>query len=916
MGEKQRFTCHKRLAVFDFEVTAYDWLLVIKDRQTGEYYCFHNDYQGVEDFIKKNDFIYVAYNNKHYDNYILKGVLNHYEPEQIKEINDWIIVEKRNGWEYPYDNCFISIPPTCDLMLDMPLRQSLKELEGNMCMHIQESSVDFNIDHPWTQKEFDEMLCYCKRDVDATERLIDERAGYLESKLSLGELCGLSIEESLYRTNAQLSAKSLGAKKVERNDYHDYVIPSEVEQSLIPTEILEFVDVFKMTEKNELQEDNFKLKWKGNIAGVPHIIGLGGIHGAIENYQEKSDENRIILNFDVTSYYPSLLIQYSYLSRNVIDSQIYTDYYHERIDAKRIGDKKKTNGLKLVLNTTYGASLQKFNELYDPLMGVSTCLTGQLLLVQLIKMLEINITTFQLIQSNTDGIMFSINKEELENTRHVVDTWSKQTRLTMEEKQINKVVQKDVNNYIIETSNKKLEFKGAYVSDYPNGSFKHNSMSIVAEAVIKNLIYGESIEDIIYSCNDPFRFQLIAKTGSSYDYTVHYVDDKEIKVQKVNRLYAVKEKKYGVVKKVKRTNLIVDEDGERRYYINLKGKRTYKKNWETDDKGDFFIKKDTTQNCPDHAYIDNSCQITIDTIDKEWYINIAKKRINDFLGIKEEKKMSTKKKVEETVTLPSPIMVDENGNVTVNEVLAKIQLYKKIKALQTWLRKQPLVTDGYNSLQKYEYVRASRYRELLGDGCEEVGLLFDISIVNSRLQKLEETKNMNLTTIQGVVTFIDPDTGCHKDSPFIADGTDSLDKAIYKAETMAIKYFVQNKFLLRQQQDDIDPENEAYEKQVKKSTNTEIKTKTSIPVTPKQREEAKVEIVSDNNASPMYIQKMIEAINKIQEAGGVDKKGKPYGQSTKENLEKVLKGELTLDKKEAVSKMTKIEEKMDEIGVE
>lgn len=295
--EKEINSFRGRLAAFDFEVTAYDWLLVIK--KDGEYFVFHNDPQGVEDFINGHDYIYVGYNNKGYDNYILKGVLNHYTPEYIKDINDWIIAEGRAGWEYSFDKPFLKIPPTCDLMLDMPLRQSLKELEGNMLMDIQESTIDFNIDHPWTEEEFDEMLFYCKHDVDATERLIDERESYLESKVTLGELCGLTVEESLYRTNAQLAAKSLGAEKIERNDYHDYEFPKELDQSMIPDDILKFVNRFRTVDEKDISEDNVKLKWSGDIAGVPHVIGLGGIHGAIKNYMEESSEERIIVNYDV-----------------------------------------------------------------------------------------------------------------------------------------------------------------------------------------------------------------------------------------------------------------------------------------------------------------------------------------------------------------------------------------------------------------------------------------------------------------------------------------------------------------------------------------------------------------------------------------------------------------------------------------
>lgn len=345
MGNENVNGWKRRLVSFDFEVTSHDWLLVIMKYPTDEVLgVFHNDNEGVEKFLKEHDYIYVGYNNKHYDNYILKGVLNNYSPEQIKDINEHIITYHKNGWEYVYDKPLLKLPPTSDLMLDMPKRQGLKELEGNMCMNIQESTIDFNIEHAWTKEEFEEMLYYCKHDVISTNKLLGERMEYLESKASLGELCKMSIEKSLYHTNAQLSAISLCAEKVDWNDYNEYKYPKEVDLELIPKDIQKFISDFKHS-----NESDTMLKWEGEIAGVPHVIGLGGIHGAIKNYREVSNENRIIVNYDVTSYYPSMMIQYGYLSRNIIYPMLYENYYHERLEAKKNGDKKKAKGLKLVL---------------------------------------------------------------------------------------------------------------------------------------------------------------------------------------------------------------------------------------------------------------------------------------------------------------------------------------------------------------------------------------------------------------------------------------------------------------------------------------------------------------------------------------------------------------------------------------
>lgn len=627
---------------------------------------------------------------------------------------------------------------------------------------------------------------------------------------------------------------------------------------------------------------------------------------------------RIIRNLDVSSLYPNVMINFDAISRNIPTKEHYVNLVEKRLKAKKAGDKKTANALKLIVNTSYGASLSTFNDLYDAKMGRRVCLIGQLLLTEFTINIYKSCKSIKILNVNTDGVMYSIDEDEQYIVNQIRKEWEERTGLELEEDKIKRVMIKDCNNYILEKLDGSLKVKGGYVSDY-KPSFKHNSLSIVAEAIVKYFMEATPVEDTINACNDPFRFQLIAKTGSTYDYTVHYVDGEEIKVQKVNRLYAVKDERYGVVKKVKKQYLEIDEDGERRYYINQKGNRTYKKNWETDSSGDYFIRKDTTQNCPNHAIIDNSCNITnntIDTIDKSWYIEVAKKRINDFLGIKEEKnKMAPRKKELELVTpdypeLP-PISKDENGTLVINEKLAQIQLYKKIQKVGEWLAAQPWVMDGYNSHQGYEYVRSHKYREMLGKACREVGLIFKVNIGNRQFEKLESSK-MNLTTIYGSLCFIDPETAAHEDYVVMADGSDNLDKGIFKAETMMIKYFVLNNFLLPQQQDEIDPEDGKDEKKVEKEIKKEkAETKPVNIVSKEERQEAKEEVVNDNFATLDFVKQLIECIDKIRTV-----KGEAYGKKTYDNLAKVLNGEIQLPKNEAIKLMTTFEERMDELGLE
>lgn len=613
---------------------------------------------------------------------------------------------------------------------------------------------------------------------------------------------------------------------------------------------------------------------------------------------------RIIRNLDVASLYPNVMINFDAISRNIPSKDHYINLVKKRLKAKKQGDNKTANALKLIINTSYGASLSTFNDLYDAKMGRRVCLIGQLLLTEFTMSIYKACETIKILNVNTDGVMYSIDDEEQPIVDEIRKEWEERTGLELEEDKIKRVTIKDCNNYVLEKLDGSIKVKGGYVSDY-KPSFKHNSMSIVATAIVDYFTKNKPVEETINECNDPFRFQLIAKTGSTYDKTVHYLDGEEIQVQKVNRLYAVDDDRYGVVKKVKKQYLELDEDGERRYYINQKGNRTYKKNWETDDGGDFFVKKDTTQNCPEHAIIDNSNKITIDTIDKEWYIKIAKKRINDFLCNKEEKKKKTKggKKMAPTAkkTLePRPA------------------LYKKIYDLGVYLSKQPYIADGYNDAQSYEYVGSSYYREVLGKGCREVGLIFKFNIANRIFTPLEKTKNMNLTTILGSIVFIDPDTGEHEDYTVMGDGSDNLDKGIYKAETMMIKYFVLNNFLLPKTQDEVDPESGKEDKKAAEPVtikSDEPKKKKSTPATKEERKEAVEEVVNNNAPTKEYVEEMISLIDKIQETGA-QAKGKPYGESTKANLQKFLNGEIELTKTKAVSMMTKIEEKADELGID
>ena len=109
----------------------------------------------------------------------------------------------------------------------------------------------------------------------------------------------------------------------------------------------------------------------------------------------------------------------------------------------------------------------------------------------------------------------------------------------------------------------------------------------------------------------------------------------------------------------------------------------------------------------------------------------------------------------------------------------KIQFNEKVFALQQYLDQYPFSKDGYNDIQKYEYVKANQYRNALRRGAIENRLRVKVNIANRIHEDLVKSDKMHLTTIQGSITLVDIDTGYEESTYMMADGADNLDKGIY-----------------------------------------------------------------------------------------------------------------------------------------
>lgn len=586
---------------YDFEVFKYDWLVVIKDTEAKTTTNIINDTEQLRKFyeLHKND-IWVGFNSRSYDQYILKGLLLGLDP---KEINDHIIVKHKGGWEY--SSLFNRIQLyNYDIMTDK--NRGLKQLEAFMGNDIRETTVSFDIDRKLTDKEIEEVIFYCNHDAEQTMYVFINRKEEFESQMSLIKTFNLPLKY-ISKTKAQLSAIILETERVHnRKDEFNITLVDTIRLN----KHIDIYNWYKNTRDNLLsdmelleslyKDETKKKKWyKANqlnvdIMGVPHTFAWGGLHGARTNYIGEG----IFINSDVTSFYPSLMIEYDFLSRNVRHAEKFKEIYDIRVDLKKQGKKKEQQPYKIVLNGTYGASKDKYNNLYDPLQANNVCINGQLMLLDLIEHVETELPGAILIQSNTDGVMFKLpNEESIKLYEDITNEWSERTRMGLEHDLIERVVQKDVNNYIIVKKGGKIKSKGAYVKELNK---LDNDLPIINKALMDYFIKDIPVEETINNCDELIQFQMVVKASSKYKYALH---GDEIINEKISRVFASRSRRDPGIFKLK------------------------------NDKN----KPDKMAGTPEHAFIENGDIKGLRVprkLDKQWYINVANKRIKDFIGKK------------------------------------------------------------------------------------------------------------------------------------------------------------------------------------------------------------------------------------------------------------------------------------------
>lgn len=552
-----------------------------------------------------------------------------------------------------------------------------------------------------------------------------------------------------------------------------------------------------------------------------------------------------------------------------------------------------------------------------------------MLILQLAHDLK-EIPTLELVSANTDALMYMIDEEYKEQAHEILHNWENLTGLELEEDKIVKIVMRDVNNYaeVVQVGDNDYEvhYKGGELTrgehiftwnkdkkvfEYSfKDSLKSNSLSIISEALLKKLLFDIPLDDTINKCNDIFRFQMISHLGSTYEKCVQESENGDIELQRNNRIYAGKKPSGAIIK--------VKADGRR----------------------------DSLANCPPNPIVDNANKLTINDINKEWYIEFTTLKYNDFIGIprlesykveelrsmaaelglyidkkmkKSElvelirkkgdvKNMATKQELEERLEKVlqqneqlmaksqesgagnDDLLKEIKENYSTNPynygvLVADARLQHKIQELRKKIRATEFILDKElpNNLGGGEYHSIKQYYNAIQTYCIEIGLGFKFETVNLLSFEKDCTKPSNglpihVATVQARATLKDIDTGAKEEYYVIGQGSDTIDKAVSGAETMAFRQWFSKNFTPKNADDEDmiineEPKSEA------------PKVPVYIPET--KKEEIKKEIVQEKQqekSDDEDIKKITETIMQIRKLTNNDE----YGKNT---LAKLMSGE-------------------------
>jgi len=383
-----------------------------------------------------------------------------------------------------------------------------------------------------TKKEAKNLRDYCENDLIVTEDLWNILQPDIQLRVDMSKKYGIDLR-SLKGANIaqQVILKEVGytGDRMSPPDFIKVKPPKFIE-----FKTKEYQKVHKFIKKHKfLVSDSGKVELPAKLKNWEfshryHIqLGIGGLHLSPKSESFYADKKYTLLDIDVTSFYPTMIIKNKFLIKHLGDSFLKTleEFYNTRIyelKPKLATLKKGTkeyndalalsNGYKLILNSFFGKTGEKWSKLYDPSVMLHTTLTGQLILLMYIETLEL--AGYEVLYGNTDGITIRVKRKDVDKVKKIIAKLDKKCKVNMEFETFKAMHLRDVNNFVNITESGYVKAKGAYAPPLidENNNVNSNALDknidapVVYKAVREYLHNGTPVEITIKEMRDVRQF--------------------------------------------------------------------------------------------------------------------------------------------------------------------------------------------------------------------------------------------------------------------------------------------------------------------------------------------------------------------------------------------------------------------------
>ena len=550
----------KTVFIYDVEVFPNFFSVATKNTESGNIKVFQiselqNDiFEIVKIFLNKKIY-WCGFNSVHFDSPIISYIIINYNVlitlsyweicKELKEFADLIITSENSiSWKkYKYAKIFDNL----DLLTmhwSEKLRVGLKSLQVTMeYPNVEEYSGDFNA--LLSKDKIKELENYNINDILSTEEFLNRSVKDIELRLAIEEEYHIS---ALNKDGVNLGMEILKTRYLQEtglswNDIKDLRSPcnwlclNDIIFDYIEFKTPTLQKLLKELKEISLDPNDNSFEKRFILGGVVHNLALGGLHSESNCEKLEPSETELLEDQDVTSLYPSIIIENNLYPAHLGEAfvKVYKQIKDERVQAKKTGNKLKNETLKLSINGCTGNFQNSFSWVYDPKLVLTIRMNGQLMLLMYIeRLVELGA---KIINSNTDGVFFMINKSKQKELSEITKWWEEKTHLGLETDVFERFYQYAVNDYIgvkagwSQTHDPKLiKKKGLFIDEPIIG--KGLAPLIIPEALNKYFVEGISPEDTIYNCKDIKRFVTFQKV--SKDFEVFYGGEK---VTHINRYY-------------------------------------------------------------------------------------------------------------------------------------------------------------------------------------------------------------------------------------------------------------------------------------------------------------------------------------------------------------------------------------------